>query len=319
MWRRRERSPWAGVGTVLAKETADHLTSVRMRLLEALVFLTALGATYAALRSIRDTVGQDPFLFLNLFTLSQAPLPSFVAILGFLVPLVAIALSFDAVNGEFSRRTLGRLLSQPIYRDGLIFGKFAAALLTLVIALVALWLAVIGLGILLLGLPPSTEEIVRMAGFLLATIVFGGVWLAVGLLFSTLFRSPATAALSALAVWLVVGMFWAPITSMIADLVSGPLMGPMGPNIEHVETARALSRISPNGLFAEITVALLNPATRTLGPVLYSDLDGALIGAPLPAGQSFLLVWPQFPALIAAVIVLFVLAYLVFLRQEVRA
>ena len=103
--RRRRGSPWTGLGAVIAKETADHLSSARMRILEALVFLTAIAAAYAAIRSIRATIGESPFLFLRLLTLAQDPLPSFIALLGFLIPLVAIALAFDAINGEFNRRT----------------------------------------------------------------------------------------------------------------------------------------------------------------------------------------------------------------------
>jgi ABC-2 type transport system permease protein len=158
-----------------------------------------------------------------------------------------------------------------------------------------------------------------MGGLLVATIAYGGVWLAIGMLFSTLCRSPATAALSALAVWLVFGMFWGPITSMIASAVYGPAQGPFGPNIDNFVLTQALARISPNGLFAEISLALLNPTTRALGPVLYSDLEGAILGAPLPVGQSFILVWPQFTALIAAMVVLFTAGYLAFVRREVRA
>ncbi|MGK6316981.1 ABC transporter permease [Neorhizobium sp. DT-125] len=37
---------------------------------------------------------------------------------------MAIALGFDTVNGECGRRTMSRLLAQPIYRDALRFGKF---------------------------------------------------------------------------------------------------------------------------------------------------------------------------------------------------
>ena len=40
------------------------------------------------------------------------------------MPLIAIGLGFDAINGEHNRRTLSRILSQPIYRDALLFGKF---------------------------------------------------------------------------------------------------------------------------------------------------------------------------------------------------
>jgi ABC-2 type transport system permease protein len=316
---RRRGSPWTGIGAVIAKETADHLSSARMRILEALVFLTAIAAAYAAIRSIRATIGESPFLFLRLLTMSQDPLPSFIALLGFLIPLVAIALAFDAVNGEFNRRTMSRILAQPIYRDALLLGKFLAGLLALTIGLVSLWLLVLGLGLLLFGLPPSTEETVRMLGFLVATIAYGGVWLAVALLFSVVFRAPATAALAALGTWLLFALFWSVITPLIANLIAGPPEGVFGPRLAFLHTQQIIDRISPNTLYAESALALLHPATRALGPVLISQLQGALLGAPLPASQSFILVWPQLTGLVATTIVIFVIAYIVFQRQEIRA
>src|SRR5271163_1319081 len=278
----RHGSPWTGLGAVIAKETADHLSSARMRILEALVFLTAIAATYAAIRSIRATIGESPFLFLRLLTFSQDPLPSFIALLGFLIPLVAIALTFDSINGEFNRRTLSRVLAQPIYRDALLLGKFLAGLLALTIGLASLWLLVIGLGLLLLGLPPSGEEMVRMLGFLVATIAYGGVWLAVAFLFSILFRAPATAALASLGLWLVFSFFWSVVIKpLLATLIAGPPEDIFGPSLAYIQTSQVLDRISPNTLYAEIALALLQPATRTLGPVFISQLRGALLGAPL--------------------------------------
>jgi ABC-2 type transport system permease protein len=41
-------------------------------------------------------------------------------------------------------------------------------------------------------------------------------------------------------------------------------------------------------------------------------------GAPLPFGQSGLLVWPHFAGLFATVVLVFTLAYVSFQRQEVR-
>ncbi|MEZ5831273.1 MAG: ABC transporter permease [Dongiaceae bacterium] len=181
----------------VAKEAADHLTSARMRFLEVLVGLAAIGAVYAATQTIRQTVGSDPFLFLTLFTTAKDPLPSFVSFLGFLVPLAAIALGFDAINTEHTRRTLSRVVAQPIYRDALLMGKFLAALLTLGILLAVLWLVVIGLGLIFLGLPPSGEEVARAFTFWAATLFYGGVWLALSMMFSVLFRQPATSALAA--------------------------------------------------------------------------------------------------------------------------
>src|SRR6185503_8363013 len=95
-----------------------------------------------------------------------------------------------------------------IYRDALLFGKFFAGLFTIAISLIALWLLVIGLGLLLLGVPPGTEEMARAFIFLLVTIAYAGVWLALALLFSIVFRSAATAALVTLGLWLFLTLIW---------------------------------------------------------------------------------------------------------------
>ena len=311
---RREGSPWQGLGVVMLKELSDHLASARMRVLEWLVVLTALAAVFAAITQIRDVTAEDPFLFLRLFTTAREPLPSFVSFLGFLVPLMAIGLGFDAVNGEHNRRTLSRILSQPIYRDALLFGKFLAGLITLAISLIVLWLLVIGLGLLMLGVPPGGDEMGRALIFLAVTIAYAGVWLALAMLFSVIFRSPATAALVTLGLWLFLSVIWPSLAPAITQALV-----PSDDQATLVITAQMLARVSPSTLYGETVLALLHPTTRTLGPVYLSQLEGAVMGAPLPISQSLLVAWPQIVGLIAASILLFVGGYVVFQRQEVRA
>jgi ABC-2 type transport system permease protein len=318
----REGSAFSGLGVVMLKELSDHLTSIRMRVLEWLVVLIALAALYGAIQQIKDTTAEDPFLFLRLFTTSRDPLPSFVSFLSFLVPLMAIGLGFDAVNGEHSRRTLSRILSQPIYRDALLFGKFLAGLVTLSISLVTLWLLVVGLGLLLIGIPPGAEEIARSFVFLLVTIIYAGVWLALALLFSVVFRSAATAALITLGLWLLVTFIWPVLSGALAQIIVPPdprytALGLQTPATAQLE--QVLARFSPSTLYAEIVVALLDPTTRALGPIYLSQLQGAVLGAPLPFGESVLIAWPQMVGMIATAIVLFVIGYVIFQRQEVRA
>src|SRR6185437_1066154 len=127
--------------------------------------------------------------FLRLFSPPGQTLLSFVVVLSVLVPLMAIGLGFDSVNGEYNRRTLSRILAQPIYRDALLFGKFFAALGTLSICLVTLWLLVIGFGLIRLGIPPSADELGRCLVFLVVTIAYAGVWLALAMLLSIVVRS----------------------------------------------------------------------------------------------------------------------------------
>jgi ABC-2 type transport system permease protein len=319
---RREGSPFQGLGAVAVKEMSDHLLSARMLVLEWLIVLTALAALYGAIDSLRQNTAEDPFLLLRLFTVQHDPLPSFAAILGFLIPLMAIGLGFDAVNGEHNRRTLSRVLAQPIYRDALLTGKFLAGLATLTISLTALWLLVLGLGLIFLGVPPGGEEVARSLAFLVMAVFYAGIWLALAMLLSIVFRSPATAALTALGVWLFLTVLWPMLAPAIAQVIAPPDPRYAVLGLETPDTAiwaQTLLRLSPNQLFAEAMMAVLSPTTRALGAVFIEQLRGAVMGAPLPLSESLMIAWPQTVALIAGTIVLFVAGYVAFQRQEVRA
>jgi len=313
----REGSPWTGLTAVMTKEMADHLTGARVLILEVLVLLTAVGTIYTALKSI-STTSDNQFLYLKLFTTAQNPLPAFVFFLAILVPLIAIALSFDSINGEFNRRTLSRVLAQPVYRDALLMGKFLGGLLTLTVVFSAIWLLIFGIGIFKLGVPPTSEETGRALWFLLGTIFYGGIWMALAMLFSSIFRSSATAALASIAVWAFFIFFWNIVVGLLAPIFSPQQITTVADLVSANQMQLLLSRVSPITLYADIATIMLQPTERFLGFVLPVQLDRA-IKAPLPLGQSVLVIWPQLTGLIAATIVLFVICYVLFQRQEIRA
>ena len=315
---RREGSALHGFGVVTLKEIADHFTSILVVVLVVLVVATAIAVVRGAVDQIKEITAEDPFLFLRLFT-RGAPIP-LVALLSFLVPLFAIGLGFDSVNGEHNRRTLSRILAQPIYRDALLFGKFAAGLFTLAVSLIVLWLLVIGLGLLGLGVPPNAEEMARALVLLVVTIVYAGFWFALALLCSVVFRSAATAALVALGLWLFLTILWPLFSPALADAVTtaGDVLGVL-------DTRQAFARLSPTVLFNEIVAVVLDPSVRSTQQSMLAALGlalierGAIPDAPIPLLQSVLIVWPQIVGLVAGAILLFVAAYVVFQRQEVRA
>lgn len=105
------------------------------------------------------------------------------------------------------------------------------------------------------------------------------------------------------------------LAQVLHPVQPGDLLGELG----QAQLELNLTRLSPNTLFGEAMVALLNPAVRSLGLVLPFQLQGAVLGAPLPLGQSLLLVWPNLTGLVAATILLFALGYVLFQRQEIRA
>jgi len=182
----------------------------------------------------------------------------------------------------------------------------------------AIWLLIFGIGIFKLGVPPTSEETGRALWFLLATIFYGGIWMALAMLFSSIFRSSATAALASIAVWAFFIFFWNIVVGLLAPIFSPQQISTVADLVSANQTQLFLSRISPITLYADIATIMLQPTERFLGFVLPVQLDRA-IKAPLPLGQSILVIWPQLTGLIAATIVLFVICYVLFQRQEIRA
>lgn len=308
-----------GLVAVYRKELADHLGSRRFLLLVALVLLAGLSSVYVAAQSIREQIVDSQNAFLLLFTTASGPLPSFITFIAFLGPLVGLALAFDSINTEWNRGTLSRLLAQPIYRDAVVNGKFLAAFTTIAIMLASIIVIVSALGISRLALIPSSEELLRVLAFWVVCVLYVGFWVALAMACSVALRQPATAALAGIALWIFFTFF----VGMIADTIANVFVSVnafFNPNalLQGEQLRLMLARFSPNTLFQEATVAILTPKVRTLGPILLNDVIGALPN-PLPLTQSLLLIWPQVVGLLALVALCFAIAYIKFMRQEVRA
>ncbi len=303
------------------KEVSDQVRSWRFIILGALMLLTCMGALYTSLSNLGQAVKpNDPngtFFFLKLFTLSDGTLPPFHVFITFLGPLLGISLGFDAINSELNNRTLGRIMSQPIHRDYMINAKFTASLVVIGSMLAALTLLVIGFGLIIIGIPPSPEEFLRIICFLILSIIYVAFWLNLSILFSIRFRQAATSALTSIAVWLFFSVFYPMIVKLIASslMPASPLSG--AGRVAHQKVAARLFSIMPSQLFSDATSTLLLPSVRSLGPLTMRQVYGA-IPSPLPLGQSLLLVWPQLVGLIAVTLLCFVISYILFMKKEIR-
>lgn len=311
-----------GLMAVIKKEVGDHLGGKRFYILSLLVVITCLGALYVAASTIRTSVGQDEidFVFLKLFTTSGSTMPfSFLLFISFLGPLVGLTLGFDAINGERDRRTLSRILSQPIYRDALINGKFIAGVIVIGIVIYGLGFLVAGLGLILTGVPPTMDELFRLLIYLTLSVIYISFWLGLSVLCSLLFRQTSTSALAGIAIWLFLAIFVSLLAGMVADSIY-PVQDSSDTEqiLANNKIERVISRISPTVLYNEAVSTIMNPSVRTLGPVLLQQTYGAIKGT-LSFGQSLLLIWPHLAGLFAATLICFAFAYISFMRQEIRA
>ena len=307
------------MGVVFWKELADHFSSRRFMILLSLILLIGLWATYASGQAIRQDTENSPaqYAFLLLLTSDTGSVFSLATFLGFFGPLVGITLGFDSISGEYARGTLSRVLSQPIYRDSLINGKFFAGLATVAVLWGSILLLVIGLGTTLLGFPPNAEEVWRMLIFSVVGIFYVGFWLALAMLFSLVFQKTVTAALASMAVWLFMTLFVVIISQGVANVI---VPNPSTPEqlARQTDIENIVSRISPSTLFSESVSILLNPVARVFGLALQSQAEG-ILPTPLALNQSLNLIWPQITTLFALVAVCFGVSYIIFMRAEIRA
>ncbi len=318
-----------GIFTICRKELADHFSSTRFILLFYLILMVSLVTAFLVGSGLRDElkdVAKPTFVFLMLFT-SPGKLFSLIQFIAIFGPLLGIVLGFDAINRERSSRTLSKLVSQPIYRDAVINGKFLAGLITIIIMLTAIVLMISGLGLLLIGVVPGPEEISRLLVYLVISIFYIGFWLGISILFSVVFRSMATSALAAIACWIFFSFFVAMGASVIADVISPVDQSRASANpellIQNEETRKMLSLFSPMTLYSEATTIILDPLRKTtqslllMGPM--ERLSISRFQNPLPFSESIYIVLPHLISLVAITLVFFAITYAAFMRQEVRS
>jgi ABC-2 type transport system permease protein len=265
--------------------------------------------------------------FRMLFSLPGAGLPVFGG-LGYLGPLAALLLSFDAVNRERREGTLLQILAQPVYRDEVLLGKYLAGLFTLALLTLALLLLVVGLGLATAGLAPAPGEAPRLGLFWLLSVAYLGFWSGLGLLMSVLNRTALASALASAAAWIFLAFFVSLLAGGLADRLA-PVSDPVRPARAEVAGRETLSRrlglASPVNLYLEAAGFVLDPARRTphqgrqqLDPAVSDRYTGRFTG-PLELGQTAAQVSPHLAGLIAWAALAFTLAHLVFRRQEIRS
>ena len=204
----------------------------------------------------------------------------------FVIPLVALLISHDAIVGEMERGTMLLLLSYPVSRLQVLLGKFLGHLAVLTFA------TAFGYGAAAIALMVSGAEIgggswAAFAGMILTSILLGAVFIAIGYLISALVRERATAAGISIGVWLLLVVLFdmAMLGALVVDqgrtissaAVSGMLL--FNPtdvyrlfNLAGAENVSVLTNmsgiadqasLSPTVLLATLVIWVLVPLTLT--------------------------------------------------------
>ena len=332
----------AGFMVICRKELSDHLGSKRFLLLFGLILVLSLFSAYQGAESIRESTSG---VFINIFSGIYGGGYSFLNLMFMFGPIIGLALGFDSINREKSQGSLSVLLSQPIFRDSIINGKFLAGISALSLLAVATIGIMSGVAIPLLGFGPGPNEILRIVLFTLLTILYLSVWLAIGVFFSTVTKKTATSMLASISTWI----FSVIVITILASVIANALVStqfPSGmfrtppPDINgtsssfepidqtmmeewqermelNSEIRSFIQRLSPSMLYQEAATSLVRvnyyPFISSMSSVSIDVSD------PFGAEQDMLSTWPQIVALAVFLIVCFAASYILFLRQEIRA
>lgn len=178
---------------ILATAGTEFRIALRNRWVAIAVALMALFSL------VLSAAGSAPTGDLGVDRLSVT-VASLTSLAVYLVPLVALLMSFDAVAGEVERGTLPLLLTYPVGRAEILLGKLLAHLTVLTLAVVvgyglaavaAFWVD----GDALSGLP----ALIRLTW---TSVLLGATFLGAGYALSSLARRPSGAAGLAMGLWL---------------------------------------------------------------------------------------------------------------------
>lgn len=119
----------------------------------------------------------------------------------YLVPLIALLLSYDAIAGEIDRGTLQLTLACPVSRGEVLFGKFLGHLVVLAIAILTGY-GIAGAIAFYFALNTGIEGLIDLGRLIATSIALGGTFIAIGYVASASVRQTGTAAALAVAIWL---------------------------------------------------------------------------------------------------------------------
>ncbi|MEP2780953.1 MAG: ABC transporter permease subunit [Pseudoruegeria sp.] len=120
----------------------------------------------------------------------------------YLVPLIALLISFDAIAGEVERGTLPLHLTYPLSRTELLIAKLTAQLAVVAVAVVA------GYGVAALSAfwssgSLASQGLAALWRLIWTSVLLGAAFLSLGYLMSCLSRRPSGAAAMAIGLWLI--------------------------------------------------------------------------------------------------------------------
>ncbi len=275
-------------------------------------------------------------------------------VMSLLGAILAIAIGFDLITREKERGSLKSLLSHPVYRDEIINGKAVGGILALVLSVGIAFLILFAM-LLLFSIVPDLDEFWRIVLFGAVTVLCLLTYFSIALMASTVSKDSGRALMYALVIVLALSFAMPMIGGMVAESVVGerpePPVFQSQEDIEIYESGKVIKQIgpmnkeeeeeweryreerkayndkkwairdafdifSPDGNYGMVAVSLTDPYVTEVHSGSWSSSH--TLGDTTSIKDSLEKVWKNIFALFILPVIFFALAYIKFMRMDIR-
>lgn len=292
--------------TIAQKEFADNVHSPKMRLLIVTLILILLSESV-----LEREYGR--YLF-------KGDISPILQIFGLFFPILGLALGFDSIVKERNSDSLNTLLTHPVFRDNIIAGKIAGALITLFTVLLVSLAISQGLMMVLSGVRIEATELSRMIVFALVSLIYLSSFVALGLLLSTFSANPSGSFMYGIVIWAVFVITFGGTTAAIASVVSGGSAFGLGED-EYADERASVIYENMRCLSLTNHYSMVISGVNGMSQLnIASSSDDSASSGIFDTGHSLMQwvtdYWTNITALIITPFLLFIASFVIFIKKD---
>ena len=175
--------------------------------------------------SIQIRLGEVPFLWADTYRSTGFNNPfrhlladiDLISIFQILSSLLALVFAYDAIVGDRENGTLRLTLVNPLRRGLIILSKYLGAMLCLTLPLLMSFLLALLLQLQSHAIDYGTDDLVRIGGIFLTTVIYTSTFYLIGLLISSMIHRTATSLIVSMFIWVVLTLIYPNVSLFLVN------------------------------------------------------------------------------------------------------
>lgn len=292
---------YRNVYVIAQKEFADNIWSPRFLTLILLFTIIVFSISYHSMIESGNAV------YMSYLDIAQ--------IVSLFLPFIGIVLGFDAISKEREAESLNVLLTHPVYRDNIIAGKTLGAMITLVLVVFISIFMVLGTMLVTSGTELSSQMLDRLVIFAILTYLYISVFLALSILGSIVTKNAIKSLVYNIAIWVALCIVFGMIGTTTASIITEHKPTDLDDNERFLELNADIQKLTPAHHYAMAVSGL--PSLSWLGiSSERSDIRG-IFDTKHTLEKWWNEFWMNILILVITPVFLIIMAFIMFLRQDV--